>query len=56
MRSPGFRPVYVGPLARAREPEVIANLYIRLQTQAQRGWRTSANLVGAPEAATTPQR
>jgi NADPH-dependent F420 reductase len=56
LRSLGFRPVYVGPLARARELEAIANLNIQLQKQAQGDWRTSINLVGAPEAATTPRR
>jgi hypothetical protein len=48
----GFRPVYVGPLARARELESIANLNIHLQIETKGDWRTSINLVGAPEAST----
>jgi 8-hydroxy-5-deazaflavin:NADPH oxidoreductase len=53
VRSMGFRPVYVGPLARARELEAIAWLNISLQMQAGGDWRTAITLVGAPEAATT---
>ena len=52
LSSIGFRPVYVGPLARARELEAIANLNINLQIQAQGDWRTSVNFVGAPAAST----
>jgi 8-hydroxy-5-deazaflavin:NADPH oxidoreductase len=48
----GFRPVYVGPLARARELESIANLNIHLQIETKGDWRTSINFVGAPEAST----
>lgn len=54
LRSLGFRPVYVGPLARARELEAIAFLNIQLQMQAQGDWRTAVTLVGAPPAATAP--
>jgi predicted dinucleotide-binding enzyme len=52
VRSMGFRPVYVGPLARARELEAVAWLNISLQMQAGGDWRTAIALVGAPEAAT----
>ena len=48
----GFRPVYVGPLARARELESIANLNIHLQIETKGDWRTSINFVGAPAAST----
>ncbi len=51
IESFGFRPVYVGPLARARELEAIAFLNISLQLQAQGDWRTAVTLVGAPKAA-----
>jgi predicted dinucleotide-binding enzyme len=53
LSSIGFRPVYVGPLARARELEAIANLNIHLQIETKGDWRTSINFVGAPEASTT---
>ncbi len=56
LSSMGFRPVYVGPLARARELESIANLNIHLQIETKGDWRTSINLVGAPVASTTPAR
>jgi hypothetical protein len=52
IRSIGFRPVYVGPLARARELEALAFLNIRLQVEAQGSWNTAINLVAPPEAAT----
>lgn len=52
LRSMGFRPVHVGPLARARELEAIAFLNIQLQMQAHGDWRTAVALVGAPEAST----
>jgi 8-hydroxy-5-deazaflavin:NADPH oxidoreductase len=52
LRSMGFRPVCVGPLARARELEAIAFLNISLQMQTGGDWRTVIALVGAPEAAT----
>ncbi len=50
LSSIGFRPVYVGPLARARELEAIANLNIHLQIETKGDWRTSINFVGAPAA------
>jgi predicted dinucleotide-binding enzyme len=52
LRSLGFRPVYVGPLARARELEAMAYMNIALQMSAEGDWRTSINLVGAPKMAT----
>lgn len=51
MRSLGFRPVYVGGLARARELEAMAWMNIQLQMSAEGDWRTSFTLVGAPQAA-----
>lgn len=48
--SIGFRPVYVGALARARELEAIGFLNIQLQLVAQGDWRTAVTLVGAPDA------
>jgi hypothetical protein len=53
LSSIGFRPVYVGQLARARELESIANLNIHLQMETNGDWRTSINFVGAPAASTT---
>ncbi len=53
LRSMGFRPVYVGPLARARELEALAWLNMQLQMSAQGSWNTAINFVGAPEAAVT---
>lgn len=55
LESMGFRPVYVGPLARARELEAIAFLNIQLQMQNQGDWRTTVTLVAPPPAATTTQ-
>jgi predicted dinucleotide-binding enzyme len=49
--SIGFRPVYVGPLAAARELEAMAWLNIRLQLLTGGSWQSSYVLVGAPEAA-----
>ena len=49
--SIGFRPVYVGPLAAARELESLAWLNIRLQLITNGSWQTAYVLVGAPEAA-----
>jgi len=49
LRSIGFRPVYVGPLVRARELEAIGFLNIALQMSAQGDWRSAFNLVGAPK-------
>jgi predicted dinucleotide-binding enzyme len=49
--SIGFRPVYVGPLAAARELEGMAWLNIRLQAMTGGSWNSSFVLVGAPEAA-----
>jgi predicted dinucleotide-binding enzyme len=54
LSSMGFRPIYVGPLARARELEAIAFLNVSLQIHAGGEWRTAITLVGAPEAATLP--
>ncbi len=51
LRSMGFRPVYVGQLARARELEALAWLNMQLQMSAQGSWTTAINFVGAPEAA-----
>jgi NADPH-dependent F420 reductase len=51
IRSVGFRPVHVGPLAAARELEAIAWLNIRLQMTTGGDWRSSFVLVGAPVAA-----
>lgn len=45
LRSLGFRPVYVGPLARAHELEAIAFMNISLQMQDQGAWRTAIKLV-----------
>ena len=52
LASMGFRPVYVGPLARAHELEAIAYLNITLQMQPTGTWRTAVGLVEPPEAAT----
>jgi predicted dinucleotide-binding enzyme len=49
LRSLDFRPVYVGPLARARELEAMAFMNIQLQMSAEGDWRTSFSLVGAPK-------
>ncbi len=49
--SIGFRPVWVGPLAAARELEAIAWLNIRLQVLTGGAWNTSVVLVNAPAAA-----
>lgn len=51
VRSLEFRPVYVGPLTRARQLEAIAFLNISLQMQEQGDWRTAMSLVGAPPSA-----
>jgi predicted dinucleotide-binding enzyme len=51
IRSIGFRPVHVGPLAVARELEALAWLNIRLQMTTGGDWRSSFVLVGAPAAA-----
>ena len=48
--SIGFRPVYVGPLAAARELEAMAWLNIRLQMLTGGSWQSSYVLVGAPDA------
>jgi hypothetical protein len=45
-----FRPVYVGPLARARELEAMGYLNIALQMSAGGDWRTSFSHIGAPKA------
>jgi predicted dinucleotide-binding enzyme len=49
--SIGFRPVYVGPLAAARELEAMAWLNIRLQMLTSGSWQTTIVLVGAPDGA-----
>jgi 8-hydroxy-5-deazaflavin:NADPH oxidoreductase len=49
--SIGFRPVYVGPLAAARELESLAWLNIRLQLITGGTWQSSYVLVAAPEGA-----
>jgi predicted dinucleotide-binding enzyme len=51
LKSLRFRPVYVGPLARARELEAMALLNIQLQMTAAGDWRTAFALIGAPKAA-----
>jgi 8-hydroxy-5-deazaflavin:NADPH oxidoreductase len=51
LRSIGFRPIYVGPLARARELEAMAHLNIQLQMSAEGDWSTSFTLVGVPKLA-----
>ncbi len=55
-RSMGFRPVYVGPLARAHELEAIAYLNITLQLQPTGTWRTAVGLIEPPLAAVAPER
>ena len=50
--SVGFRPVYVGPLAAARELEAMAWLNIRLQLLTNGSWQTAFVLVAPPAAAT----
>jgi predicted dinucleotide-binding enzyme len=52
LRTMGFRPIYVGPLARARELEALAFLNISLQMQHGGDWRTAITLVWAPAGAT----
>ena len=51
LSSMGFRPVYVGPLARAHELEAIAYLNITLQLQPTGTWRTAVGFIEPPEAA-----
>jgi predicted dinucleotide-binding enzyme len=53
LSSLGFRPVHVGPLARARELETLGWLNISLQLAANGDWRSAFVLVGAPVAATS---
>ena len=53
--SLGFRPIYVGPLARARELEAMAFLNIQLQMSAKGDWRTAFSLIGAPSSAVVEQ-
>jgi hypothetical protein len=50
--SVGFRPVYVGPLAAARELEAMAWLNIRLQMLTNGTWNSAFVLVAPPVAAT----
>jgi hypothetical protein len=50
IHSIGFRPIYVGPLARARELEAIASLNIQMQMSGSGDWRSAWVLVGAPNA------
>jgi len=49
LRSLGFRPVYVGPLARARELEAMAFMNIQLQMNAEGEWKTSYSLLCPPK-------
>lgn len=49
--SAGFRPVYAGPLVRARELESLGFLNIALQMQHDGDWRSAFAVVGAPESA-----
>jgi 8-hydroxy-5-deazaflavin:NADPH oxidoreductase len=49
--SIGFRPVYVGPLAAARELEALAFLNIRLQVISGGCWDTAIKLIDAPQKA-----
>jgi NADPH-dependent F420 reductase len=49
--SIGFRPVWVGPLAAARELEALAMLNIRLQMITNGNWNTAFKLVDAPDKA-----
>jgi hypothetical protein len=51
LRSLGFRPVYVGPLVRARELEALGYLNIALQMGMNGDWRTTFSMIGAPKAA-----
>jgi NADPH-dependent F420 reductase len=51
IRSMGFRPVYVGPLARARELEALGFLNIQLQVGAGGDWRTAFTMIDAPKGA-----
>lgn len=51
IESIGFRPVYAGPLARARELEALAWLNIQLQVLHQGDWRSTFTLVNAPAGA-----
>lgn len=48
----GFRAVYVGPLAAARELEAMALLNIRLQVVTGGAWQSTFVLVGAPDGTT----
>jgi predicted dinucleotide-binding enzyme len=48
IRSLGFRPVYVGPLARANEMEAMAFLNIFLQAHHGGDWKSTFTLVDAP--------
>jgi 8-hydroxy-5-deazaflavin:NADPH oxidoreductase len=54
VKSFGFRPVYAGPLIRARELEELALLNIRMQATLGGDWRSSFVLIGAPNAALEP--
>src|ERR1035437_1693871 len=56
LSSIGFRPVYVGPLARARELEAIANLNIHLQIETKADGQPSIKFIGAPQASITPSK
>ena len=50
--SVGFRPIYVGPLAAARELEALAWLNIRLQLLTNGSWNTAFVALNPPAAAT----
>jgi NADPH-dependent F420 reductase len=56
LKSLGFRPVLIGPLAAARQLEGMAWLNIRLQLQAGGDWRSSFVMVGAPAKAVIERR
>ena len=49
--SIGFRPLYIGPLAAARELEAMAWLIIRLQLITNGSWNSAYVMVAPPEAA-----
>ncbi len=51
LTSMGFRPVWVGPLSRARELEAMGYLNIALQMATNGDWQATFTLVGAPKGA-----
>ena len=50
VQSMGFRPVWVGPLSRARELEAMAFLNIALQMATNGEWQTTYTMVAPPRA------